>query len=252
MIDDPRPSNWRQLQSGVCRLFNEVGLTGDVGRKLQTPRGEIEVDFYAVDERSVDRITYLVECKNWDARVPRSVVHSFTTVMHETGANIGFIVSREGFQSGARRYFSNTNIVGLTYLELQQRYFEQWFSKFFRVTVGAAVDCLIQYLEPINGRRERFLRQLPAEKQERVKLLQSKYARFGLTVAFVGFSPSAKQLGIDPLTAVAELKHQLAQAGADYPFASIYFRDLAYEIGTRALEITKEFHAAFGRNIFSA
>jgi hypothetical protein len=131
MIDDPQPSDWRQLQSSVCRLFNEVGLTAEVGRKLQTPRGEIEVDVYAVDEQSVDRIQYLVECKNWGARVPQSVVHGFTTVMHETGANIGFIVSIEGFQSGARRYLRNTNIVGLTYLELQQRYFEQWFSKCF-------------------------------------------------------------------------------------------------------------------------
>lgn len=140
MIDDPQPADWRQLQLGVCRLFNEVGLTADVGRKVQTARGEIEVDVYAVDEKSVDRILYLVECKNWAARVPQSVVHSFTTVMHETGANIGFIVSREGFQSGARDYLRNTNIVGLTYLELQQRYFEQWWEKFFMVTVGAAAD----------------------------------------------------------------------------------------------------------------
>ena len=95
------------------------------------------MDVHAVDERSVDRIQYIVECKNWGSPIPQSIVHSFTTVMHETGANIGFIVSKHGLQSGALNYTQNTNIRGLTYLELQQRYFQAWWEGHFCIALGA-------------------------------------------------------------------------------------------------------------------
>ena len=131
MIDDPYPESWQDLQTGVKRLFRNVGLAADVEVDLQTPRGTVNVDVCAVDRRSLDKIKYIVECKNWNTTVPQSVVHAFTTVMHETGANIGFIVSKYGLQSGAKQYTRNTNITGLTYLELQQRYFEAWWRRFF-------------------------------------------------------------------------------------------------------------------------
>lgn len=251
MIEDARPTDWHTLQSGVCTLLNEVGLIAEIEKKVQTPRGEVEIDVYAVDENSVDRIKYVVECKNWGTPVPQSVVHSFTTVMHEIGGNIGYIVSREGFQSGAEAYLKNTNIVGLTYLDLQVRYFERWWSRYFIPKVGSGADSLLQYVEPINSRRERFLHQLPPERQELVRTLRKKHERFGLNVAFVGFSPTAKRLAADPSSAVANFKDQLVEAGVTYPFSSVYFRDLADEIVAKAREVTAEFNSAFGQDIFT-
>lgn len=251
MIENPTPSNWKSLQSGVCELFKEIGLAAEVERKVKTPRGEIEIDVYAVDEGSVDQISYLVECKNWGKAISQSVVHAFTTVMHETGGNIGFIVSQKGLQSGARKYVQNTNIIGLTYLELQQRYFELWWSKCFVVIVGALGDDLIQYVEPINSRRDRFVAALSPDKREAVARLQKRYERFMMGILVIGFSRSVKELVADPHSAVAKFKQMLKQAGIEEEFSSIYFRDLAYEIGARALAITKEFNAVFGQNIFS-
>ena len=124
MIDDPCPTDWRALQTGVCRLFNDVGLSAKVEVELPTPRGRVVVDVFATDENSVDNITYIVECKNWSSAIPKAVVHSFTTVMQETGANIGYIVSQHGLQSGADEYTRHTNITGLTYQALQERYFK--------------------------------------------------------------------------------------------------------------------------------
>ncbi|MEI7825286.1 MAG: restriction endonuclease [Chlorobiaceae bacterium] len=121
MIDDPFPRDWRELQNGVCRLFNEVGLNASTEVTLTTPRGMVTVDVYAIDEQSIDRITYIAECKNWEVAIPQVTAHSFTTVMHETGSNIGFIISKHGMQSGAHRYLQNTNIIGLTYGQLQHR-----------------------------------------------------------------------------------------------------------------------------------
>lgn len=110
MIDDPFPPDWRALQAGVCRLFNDIGLSAEVEVERPTPRGRVVVDVFATDENSVDNITYIVECKNWNSAIPKTVVHAFTTVMQETGANIGYIVSQHGLQSGAEEYTRHTNI----------------------------------------------------------------------------------------------------------------------------------------------
>lgn len=131
MIDDSDIKGWKQLQDAVCRLLNEAGLSAETEVRLNTPHGMVEVDVFAVDERSVDKISYVVECKNWSNSIPQHVVHAFTSIMHETGANIGFVVSKVGVQSGAEQYTRSTNITGLTFEELQYRYFEPWWHNYF-------------------------------------------------------------------------------------------------------------------------
>lgn len=252
MIESPHPHDWRQLQTGVCRLLNEVGLTAEIEKKLKTPRGEVEIDVYAVDENSVDQIRYLIECKNWASPIPQSVVHSFTTVMHETGGNIGFIVSREGFQSGATQYMQNTNIVGATYLELQKRYWAHWWRKFFVPTIGSAVDTLVEYIEPINSKRERLIAELPDHKQEQIRKLQEKYVLFGMTMAFFEFPRYTSRFDIPPPDDIGGFKAKIAeQLGPEFAFSSEYFRDLAYEIATKLESVTDEFNSVFGKNIFA-
>lgn len=60
MIENPHASDWKALQTGVARLFDEIGLTAETEVKLKTPRGEVKVDVWAVDGASVDKIGYVV------------------------------------------------------------------------------------------------------------------------------------------------------------------------------------------------
>lgn len=178
MIDNPHPKDWRDLQAGVCRLFNEIGLSAEIEKVLATPRGEVEVDLYAVDEASVDKIRYIVECKNWSSAIPQHVVHSFTTVMYETGANIGFIVSRKGLQSGAERYTNSTSITGLTYLELQQRYFAVWWEKCFCREIGDLADEMADFVSPFAPHRDELVAALSSENAERFDRLTRCFGTF--------------------------------------------------------------------------
>lgn len=178
MIDNPYPTDWRELQTGVARLFNEIGLIAETEKLLQTPRGEVEVDVYAVDEASVDKIRYLVECKNWSAAIPQTVVHAFTTVMSETGANIGFIVSQKGLQAGAARYTNNTSITGLTYLELQQRYFGAWWKRHFCIEIGNLADEIMDFAGPFCTRRDQLVAKLSDKKKEEYENLHRCFGSF--------------------------------------------------------------------------
>ena len=95
------PVDWRDLQNKVCLLLSQSGFEAEIEKVVSTPRGKVEIDVFAIDPGSIDKITYVVECKNWCTPVNQSVIHAFTTVMSETGSNIGYIVSRVGFQNGA-------------------------------------------------------------------------------------------------------------------------------------------------------
>ena len=157
------------------RIFRNIGLSSDIEVSIPTPRGSVNVDVFAIDGLSLDNIKYIVECKNWGSAIPQSVVHSFTTVMHETGVNIGFIISKRGLQSGAKEYTRNTNIVGLTYLEFQQRYFEAWWTRYFCPRVGDAADRVLQYTKEFNHHRDREYNKLSQKNKDLFDQLRSEY-----------------------------------------------------------------------------
>jgi restriction system protein len=250
MIENPYPHTWQELQDGVCRLFNEIGLNAEVSKVLPTPRGKTEIDVYAVDENSVDRIRYIVECKNWLTAIPQSVVHGFTTVMHEVGGNIGYIISQKGLQ-GAIEYTRNTNIVGLTYEEFQRRYFSAWYQRFFVPQVGDIVDALTQYVEPINSRRSRYLDELDDNKQKEFQILLKRYFDFGISMAFFEFSRYSPQFTIAIPEDIEKAKSKLAELGDEFSFTSVYFRDFLAELRKKVFDITEKFNDIFGKNIFA-
>jgi hypothetical protein len=63
--------------------------------------------------------------EDWRTNVPREKVHAFRTVMDETGANRGYIISRIGFQIGAIEAADATNAELLTFEQFQERYFDK-------------------------------------------------------------------------------------------------------------------------------
>jgi hypothetical protein len=251
MIDDPLPKDWRELQAGVCRLFSEIGLAAEVEASLKTPRGTITVDVFAVDNQSVDKIKYIVECKNWNATIPQAIVHAFTTVMHETGANLGFIVSKHGLQSGATMYTGNTNIQGLTYQQLQERYFNAWWQQYFSIQVAAAADTVNEYVELINSRRDHFLESLQPKDLERFYELQRRYALFGKLMWLMDIGSIAPQRANSPPPDIEHYKNELVEKlGEEFAFDATCLRSLLTQICSKLQEIEHSFNALFGRNIF--
>lgn len=255
MIDNPYPDKWQDLQLGVERIFRNVGLQSKVEVDVSTPRGSVNVDVLAIDELSLDNIKYIVECKNWSSSIPQSVVHSFTTVMHETGANIGFIISKHGLQSGAKEYTRNTNIVGLTYLEFQQRYFEAWWTRYFCPRIGDAADRVLQYTEEFNRHRDREYNKLSQKNKDLFDQLRSEYFASSLILAmFNAPSISSKinpSMSINPPSDLESFKTQILSIIA--PKVTWYgttFRELLDDILQYLLDAEEDFNSIFGRYIF--
>lgn len=255
MIDDPLPQNWQELQTGVQRIFRNVGLLAEVEVDLETPRGSVNVDVLATDVRSVDKIRYIVECKNWGSSIPQTVVHSFTTVMHETGANIGFIISKHGLQQGAKKYTQNTNIIGMTYLEFQQRYFEAWWNRYFCPRVGDAADEPLQYVEPVNYKRDREYAKLNLREQEKFDRLRQEKGVSVMALSMLNYRFMSKALNTGSLLNVPKSLDDfktrvLTQICPHMEWHCDTYRGLL-EIILEYLSDTKaEFDAIFGGTIF--
>jgi hypothetical protein len=251
MIENPFPTTWQNLQFQVNRILNEIGLESEVGKTILTPRGKVEIDVFAIDKKSVDKITYVIECKNWASAIPQTVVHAFTTVMHECGGNIGYIVSKEGLQSGALEYTKFTNIQGLTFQEFQEKYFEIWFDNYFAPQIFQRADALIQYTEPINSRRTRFIDKLSDTEFKEYQKLRDKNAIFGILMCMIS-APAVFQKDKKKIPdSIEEFKAKISNSGSEIDLKSIYFRELLSELLEHIEYLTEKFNEIFNENIFA-
>lgn len=128
-ITDNTPDTWEELEEVVTAILLECGM--DARRQVQfpTPRGKITVDVYAEETTRGIVQNIVCECKYWKRKIPSSVIREFRTVMQETGAHRGYIISSAGFQLGAVEAAISTNIELLTFVEFQEVYFDKWIHK---------------------------------------------------------------------------------------------------------------------------
>ena len=161
MIDAKEPASWQDLQDRVALILREAGVVTAVEKVVQTARGKVSIDVWAHDPAATPAQTYLVECKRWHARVPQNVVHAFRTVVGDSGANWGAIISATGFQKGARAAAEYSNVRLLSWAEFQVMFAERWFSHHFVREIAEKASPLVEYTEPINSRVFRKANLLP-------------------------------------------------------------------------------------------
>jgi Restriction endonuclease len=154
-IFDRDPLSWTDLQEMVGQLFEELGCKVAIGKTVPNVRGAKEIDVYVRDVSITPNAIYLCECKYWARSVPQEIVHSFRTVMADTGAHRGYIISRAGFQSGAFEAAANTNIDLVTFAKLQEIFSDRW-----RIAMGERftpyTDIFFPYWDPVGGRMPTF------------------------------------------------------------------------------------------------
>jgi len=173
------PATWKDLQDAAGRILLECGYHAETDKTIETARGPVSVDVYARDTSRSPQITFLVECKHWASAVPKTIVHAFRSVVSDFGANVGYIVSSAGFQSGAYASAGNSPIRLVTWEEFQADFLDQWIENYFVPIVAEAADPLIEYTEPMNSRIFRKADNLPKERQSKFKALRNKYLGLG-------------------------------------------------------------------------
>ena len=178
MINPSLPKDWRDLQIQVEKIMKESGLIAESEKDIETVRGIVNIDVYAEDTSQRPKTIYLCECKFWQKAIPKSVVHSFRTVVNDFGANWGLIISSHGFQSGTFAAAANTNIRLLTWKEFQELFLERWFENYMQNRLRKENEPLVDYTEPMNSRVFQKANKLDKKSNQRFSKLREKYRSF--------------------------------------------------------------------------
>ena len=193
LITAEQPSSWERLEELVAAILSECGMVAQRGVCLTLPRGSVDVDVLA--EESVEGIVYrtICECKNWRNNIPKEIVHAFRTVMQETGAHRGYIISKTGFQTGATEAAKATNIELVTFEQFQITYFGKWLAK-RRWTIEEENKGFPTYYEPIGLPGYSILK----NDQERAAYDRVWRKYFFAGMMLIPFSPYVNMVGSYP------------------------------------------------------
>lgn len=246
-------TDWKDLQNKVCLLLNQIGLRAETEKVIETPRGEVEVDVFAIDPNSVDQISYIIECKNWNSPINQSIIHSFTTVMNETGCNIGYIISKNGFQSGAIKYVKNTNIKLFTFDDIQSHYYRLWMMNYFAPQLEKINERCNWYIEPCNSCRDRNIDKLsPSKKKDFFKLFH-KYNHFitAIEMISVGINYNMKYNTEIDYTRIKWEEFVSKCNEVNINITSSNLSSILYELEIEIKAITQAFDNIFENDIFA-
>lgn len=103
------PKTWQDLQNYATEYLTVAGYKATTPYELNTARGTVEVDIYI--EAPYELVKSIVcECKYWNTPVTKEKIHAFRTVVHDCGAELGIMISKNGYQSGAIEASKFSNI----------------------------------------------------------------------------------------------------------------------------------------------
>lgn len=250
VINSSLPKDWRDLQIQVAKIMKESGFIVDSEKDIETVRGIVNIDVYAEDTSQKPKTIYLCECKFWQKAIPKSIVHSFRSVVNDFGANWGLIISSHGFQSGTFAAAANSNIRLLTWKEFQELFLVRWFENYMQKRLREESEPLVDYTEPMNTRVFRKADKLDKKSQQRFTKLREKYVdlAFLTLVMYLPLSLPLKgglpSLPLRKLIKSEELRN--IKSLPDILLDAVSFRDLLEIITNEVRKALAEFDDVFG------
>ena len=113
--------DWKDLETKVLELFLNLGFNTKRNVKIRGLRSTHDVDVFAVSEFGGLRFQVVVECKYWKTKVKKIQVTSLYSIVSDIGAEKGVIISKVGFQKGAKEFANKCNIELYTYEQFKER-----------------------------------------------------------------------------------------------------------------------------------
>ena len=130
-------------------MLAESGMSVALEQRVSTARGRAVIDVRAEEELHGRHYVIFVECKHWSSPIPQGVIHAFRTVVADAGANIGYVVSSNGFQPGAIAAADLTNLRLVTWEEFQVDFEKAWIEHHLLRAIDERLDPLLRYTEAL-------------------------------------------------------------------------------------------------------
>ncbi|MET3501341.1 hypothetical protein ABIC45_002953 [Mucilaginibacter rubeus] len=111
--------NWNDYQENVAAFFRSIGATAETNASVNGVRGTHMVDVLIHLKHFGVDVTWIVECKLWKTSVPKEKILTLQQIVQDVGADRGFLMSESGFQSGAIKTATTSNITLSSLRDLQ-------------------------------------------------------------------------------------------------------------------------------------
>lgn len=119
MADKRKSAAWRDYQEKAAELFRAMGFRAVVEEAIDGARGRHKVDVVARTRLGGVEVTWIVECKCWNASVPKAHVLTLVQVAQDVGADRAVLLSETGFQAGAVAVARKSNVLLTSLAELE-------------------------------------------------------------------------------------------------------------------------------------
>ena len=248
MITCSVPEDWKALQIEVGKILEQCGFSVEVEKKIDMARGEAELDVYAEEVVKGRRYSIVCECKYWKSNIPQSIIHSFRSILNDTGANIGYIIALKGFQSGAFKAANYTNLELVTWEEFQKAFCDSWLEQYLSPVITEELDPILDYTEPLV---QKWMCEVPDHEVPTIKSLREKYFAFGLLIMeFTLYSSFLRAKGFPELP-LSENWPRLTELGHNIPkeiLEATGYREFLHESLKFGKQGIREFNKVRDRN----
>jgi len=111
-------SKAREFENKTAELFRLMGYEAEVDKAM----GGSQIDIFLTRKDQIESRHYIVECKDWEKNVDKTVVDEVENNLKSVRNSFSFcraiIVARKGFTKEARKYAASLSIKVMTYHEL--------------------------------------------------------------------------------------------------------------------------------------
>lgn len=146
-VSDP-PESWKEMEKSVAQILTASGMDAEIQKTINLARGTVTVDVFAQPKKSLYG-PIICECKYWNTAVPQEKVFAFSRIVGDSGASLGLLISRFGFQEGAINAARYSNIKLLSWPEFIEYVKPFWLCETTRRCLGFG-RVLLKYSDPLD------------------------------------------------------------------------------------------------------
>ncbi len=240
-IFNDEPGDWKELQTRVASILSDIGYTCEVEKNIDTVRGKVNIDVFAENTNIQPKQLILAECKFWSTNVPKAVIHSFRTVINDSGANYGYVISKAGFQSGSFDAVDKSNVSLFTWNEFQEFFKPTWLNAMLHKLYILGKP-LMDFTDYMGDFYDQDYDLLSEENKEKFKEAISRYSDFAWY--------SNKQYSVNYVTGEIEyLDQAILERKSKLPIEINCYKDYFYFIRDYCLAGLNEIDLIFGKPV---
>lgn len=146
-VSDP-PESWKEMEKSVAQILIASGMDAEIQKTINLARGTVTVDVFAQPKKSLYG-PIICECKYWNTAVPQEKVFAFSKVVGDSGASLGLLISRHGFQEGTINAARYSNLKLLSWPEFIEYIKPFWLCETTRRCLGFG-QILLRYADPLD------------------------------------------------------------------------------------------------------